>query len=44
MEIQDSNTINEISAYFKRVQSLYIADGHHRAASASRVHKEMIQK
>ena len=39
--IQDSNTINEISAYFKRVRSLYIADGHHRAASASRVHKEM---
>ena len=39
--IQDSNIINEISAYFKRVQSLYIADGHHRAASASRVHKEM---
>ena len=39
--IKDSNTINEISAYFKRVQSLYIADGHHRAASASRVHKEM---
>ena len=39
--IQDSNTINEISAYFKRVKSLYIADGHHRAASASRVHKEM---
>lgn len=39
--IQDSNTINEISAYFKRVRSLYIADGHHRAASASRVHKGM---
>tara|TARA_B100000035_G_scaffold177893_1_gene151668 strand:+ start:584 stop:1819 length:1236 start_codon:yes stop_codon:yes gene_type:complete len=39
--IQDSNTINEISTYFKRVRSLYIADGHHRAASASRVHKEM---
>ena len=39
--IQDSNTINEISAYFKRVRSLYIADGHHRAASASRVHKKM---
>ena len=41
--IQDSNTINEISTYFKRVRSLYIADGHHRAASASRVHKEMIK-
>ena len=39
--IQDSNTINEISTYFKRVRSLYIADGHHRAASASRVHREM---
>ena len=39
--IQDSNTINEISTFFKRVRSLYIADGHHRAASASRVHKEM---
>ena len=39
--IQDSNIISEISAYFKRVQSLYIADGHHRAASASRVQKVM---
>ena len=39
--IKDSSTINEISAYFKRVKSLYIADGHHRAASASRVQKEM---
>ena len=39
--IQDSNTINEFRTYFKRVRSLYIADGHHRAASASRVHKEM---
>ena len=39
--IRDSNTINEISTYFKRVRSLYIADGHHRAASASRVHREM---
>ena len=42
--IQDSNTINEISTFFKRVRSLYIADGHHRAASASRVHKEMTKK
>ena len=42
--IKDSSIINKISEYFKRVQSLYIADGHHRAASASRVHKEMTKK
>ena len=39
--IKDSSIINKISEYFKRVQSLYIADGHHRAASASRVQKVM---
>ena len=42
--IKDSSIINKIREYFKRVQSLYIADGHHRAASASRVHKEMTKK
>ena len=39
--IKDSSIINKISEYFEGVQLLYIADGHHRAASASRVHKEM---
>jgi len=34
----------EIEKAFKKVQNLYIADGHHRAASASRVKKEMIKK
>ena len=29
---------------FKSVSSLYIADGHHRAAGASRVKKEMVDK
>jgi len=32
----DSDTSNKISSLFKKVDYLYIADGHHRAASASR--------
>ena len=35
---------SEIKKAFRRIPSLYIADGHHRAAGASRVQKEMIKK
>lgn len=38
--ISDSETIDRITAIFKdQVECTYIADGHHRAASASRVRK-----
>lgn len=35
--VDDENTINAIAAEFKNVPSLYIADGHHRNASAVKV-------
>ncbi|WP_368489441.1 DUF1015 domain-containing protein [Clostridium sp. BJN0013] len=35
--IDDNKTINDICSLFKDVDSLYIADGHHRAASAVKV-------
>lgn len=35
--IDDSSTIEEISNEFKDIPSLYIADGHHRCASAVKV-------
>ena len=35
--IEDENTINRISESFKSVEYLYIADGHHRSASAVKV-------
>ena len=35
--IDDEALINEISEVFETVDSLYIADGHHRTASAARV-------
>ena len=38
-KIKDRKLINTISAYFQTVECLYIADGHHRAASASRIQK-----
>ena len=38
-KIKEIKLINIISAYFQTVECLYIADGHHRAASASRVQK-----
>ncbi len=34
----------EIGEAFKSVPSIYIADGHHRAAGASRVRQEMLRK
>ncbi|GIM29327.1 chromosome partitioning protein ParB [Clostridium polyendosporum] len=35
--IDDKNVVDRLTALFKKVQYLYIADGHHRAASAARV-------
>ena len=35
--IDDIETINRLTSLFKEVQALYIADGHHRCASAVRV-------
>lgn len=37
--VDDEITINRISSLFKEVEYLYIADGHHRAASAVKVGK-----
>ncbi|APH19162.1 DUF1015 domain-containing protein [Clostridium botulinum] len=36
-QIDDENTIEEICHIFKAIPSVYIADGHHRAASAVKV-------
>jgi len=38
--VDDENTINTIKEEFLRVDSLYIADGHHRAAAAANVAKK----
>ena len=38
-KIDDNHNIEMIKNYFSTIPSLYIADGHHRAASASRVQK-----
>ena len=35
--VDDENDINALSAAFEKIPCLYIADGHHRAASAVRV-------
>lgn len=37
--VREPETINEIMTAFKKVPALYVADGHHRSASASRVQK-----
>jgi uncharacterized protein (DUF1015 family) len=39
--ISDDRTIQEISDAFRKVQYLYVADGHHRSAAAARVGKEI---
>ena len=38
--INNQETIQSISSAFKRIQSLYVADGHHRCAAAARAAKE----
>lgn len=35
--VKDSKTVQELSAAFNAMDTLYIADGHHRSAAASRV-------
>lgn len=35
--VDDSETVDKISSAFEKVQSMYIADGHHRCASAVKV-------
>jgi len=35
--IDDDNTISQLTAAFDAMNALYIADGHHRSASASRI-------
>ncbi len=42
--IDDEETIGKIVEEFKKVDSLYIADGHHRNAAACDVYKEMKEK
>lgn len=42
--ISDESTIKEITNIFDNIPYLYIADGHHRAASAARVSAEMAAK
>lgn len=37
--VDDQNVINKLSAGFDDMDAIYIADGHHRSASASRVAK-----
>ncbi len=36
-KIDDEDTINKITAGFDKMAAIYIADGHHRSASASRI-------
>jgi len=38
-KITSSSILESLSRYFESIPALYIADGHHRAASASRVQK-----
>tara|TARA_Y100001934_G_C12371639_1_gene786678 strand:- start:2692 stop:3927 length:1236 start_codon:yes stop_codon:yes gene_type:complete len=38
-KVADKDFLTSIISYFKKINSLYIADGHHRAASASRLLK-----
>lgn len=42
--VNDDNVINGLCGYFEKIESLYIADGHHRAASAYRVGSIMREK
>jgi uncharacterized protein (DUF1015 family) len=38
--VEDGNLIGQIKAAFEKVDYLYVADGHHRSASGTRVKKE----
>ena len=43
-KIDDSEKINALVNEFKKIPYLYIADGHHRSASAENIAKEMREK
>lgn len=43
-KIDDENTINLISGEFDKISALYIADGHHRCASAVKVGQKGVKK
>ena len=39
--VNDAGTIDAISAAFRKIPALYVADGHHRTAAAARAGKEL---
>ena len=39
-KVDEENKIKEISSFFNLMECIYIADGHHRSAAASRVSKD----
>jgi uncharacterized protein (DUF1015 family) len=39
--VKDQSVIDQLSAGFDRMEALYIADGHHRSAAASRIAAQM---
>jgi uncharacterized protein (DUF1015 family) len=39
--IEDGTTINSLTAAFRSVPNLYVADGHHRSAAAARVGRDL---
>ena len=43
-KIDKKEDINKISSYFNLMDSIYIADGHHRSAAASKVSKKIENK
>jgi uncharacterized protein (DUF1015 family) len=42
--IKNEDTIKEVSDIFKTIEYLYVADGHHRSASAARVKAERMKE
>jgi uncharacterized protein (DUF1015 family) len=42
--VTDEELINKISSYINSMPALYIADGHHRSAAASRVAKQRLRE
>jgi uncharacterized protein (DUF1015 family) len=42
--VSDEETIKELQKQFSGIDYLYVADGHHRSAAASRVQKELMKK
>jgi uncharacterized protein (DUF1015 family) len=42
--VSDSNLINQIIEEFSKIDSLYVADGHHRSAAGTRAAEELSKK